>query len=223
MRKISIIILALVFLSCESDPIDAGVETTVQGNVYDSRNEIPFQNLKLKVAEYKDDTQSGIYHTLRFIQWIDSTHTDSEGNYSLNFKTSGRGDRYKLHIENQIDIRTQNNGVQDIFGIGKDVRIDVDLLHLYPINLVIEMNNINHLPISGSTGYYPKMEEINTANGKVERKIYTDKNSDTQIYFSRKVAANSYESYTHIIPASNTSELTTYNLTLNNSDFKPND
>jgi hypothetical protein len=220
MRKISIIILALVFLSCESDPIDAGVETTVQGIIYDSRNDIPFQNLKLKVAEYKDDTQSGIYHTLRFIQWIDSTHTDSEGNYSLNFKTSGRGDRYKLHAESEQDIWYYNNRVVDI-GIGKDVNLDFNFLHLYPIKLVIEMNNINHLPISGSTGYYPKMEAINTANGKVERKIYTDKNSDTQIYFSRKVAANTYESYTHIIPASNTSELTTYNLTLNNSDFKP--
>ncbi|SOC80504.1 hypothetical protein SAMN06296241_2054 [Salinimicrobium sediminis] len=220
MRKICFILLAGIFLSCDGDPIEEGVETTIEGTIYDKQNEIPFENLKLKVAEYKVH-RSGIYTNREFIQWIDSTYTDQYGEFYLKFKTSGRGDYYKFVVETKPNIWDYHQSVFEIPYIGKSLSLDLDLLHFYPVNLVIEVKDIEHLPVSLNLRHYQDLEDITTGSGTVERLIYADKNSDTEVAFGRKIAPNQYERYTVIIPATNTSELTNYNLTINNSDFKP--
>src|SRR5690606_11615437 len=92
-KKIYLLLLCILFVSCESDPIEAGVVTNIQGVVFDDWNKIPFENLKIKVGEFKSEF-SGITYTNHFIQWIDSTYTDQNGHYDLDFKTSGQGDHY---------------------------------------------------------------------------------------------------------------------------------
>ena len=219
MRKICFILLAGILLSCDGDPIEEGVETLIEGTIYDEQNEIPFDNLKVKVAEYKIH-RSGIYTNREFIQWIDSTYTDQYGEFYLKFETSGRGDYYEFHAETGPHVWDYYQSVFQIPSIGKSLSMELDLLHLYPVRLVIEMNEVEHLPIKISPRFYQKVEEIKTGSGTVERIIYTDKNSETKVYFSRNPPPNVYEGYTFMIPASNSMELTNVNLILNNSDFK---
>ncbi|MCX2838191.1 hypothetical protein OQ279_08480 [Salinimicrobium sp. MT39] len=218
MRKIFIIVLAGILWSCDGDPIEAGVVTTIEGRIYDRQNELPFENLKIKVAEYKTHQKSIYMHT-EFIQWIDSTYTDQNGDYLLEFETSGRGDLYQFHVESRPNMWDYNNGTFDIPYIGKNSNIDLGLLHLFPVKLVIEMNDIGHLPVTVNPRFYQDVEDINTGSGTVERTIFADKNSDNTVYFSRRLTPNDYEGYTAVIPATHTTELANYNLTLNNSDF----
>lgn len=220
MRKICFILLTGILLSCDGDPIDKGVETTIEGRIYDKQNDIPFDHLKIKIAEYKIH-RSGIYTNREFIQWIDSTYTDQYGEFYLKFETSGRGDYYQFHVEDKPYIWDYHQSVFEIPYIGKSLSLDLDLLHLYPINLVIEMKDIQHLPVSLNLRHYQDLEDVKTGSGTVEINIYADKNSDTEVKFRRKIATSEYEQYSVIIPATNTSELINYNLTLNNSDFKP--
>lgn len=87
MKNFSFLIFCITLIGCESDPLDAGIVTNIQGTVSDNWNMIPFVDLKLKVAEYKR-RPAGIYTSYEFIKWIDSTYTDTNGYYDLNFETS---------------------------------------------------------------------------------------------------------------------------------------
>ena len=220
MRNFCFILLACLFLSCDGDPIEEGVETTIEGRIYDERNDIPFEDLKIKIAEYKIH-RSGIYQNREFIQWIDSTYTDQNGDFFIAFKTSGRGDYYEFHAETGTDIWDYYQSVFQIPYIGKSLSMELDLLHLYPVRLVVALNEVEHLPLKIRPQFYQKVEEIKTGSGTAERIIYTDKNSETTVYFSRNPEPNVYEGYTAKIPASNSMELTDFNLTINNSDFQP--
>src|SRR5690606_14952013 len=105
MKKFYIIILFITLTGCESDPIEEGVVTNIQGTISDNWNMIPFYDLKLKVAEYKR-RPAGIYTSYEFIKWIDSTYTNTNGQYDLDFETSGQGDYYRLFVEEDVDIWT---------------------------------------------------------------------------------------------------------------------
>jgi hypothetical protein len=218
MKKAILLIFCLILISCEKDPIDEGVVTNIQGNVYDYANSLPFENLKLKVAEYRTHP-TFISASYEFIQWIDSTYTDQNGNYNLDFETSGQGDHYMLHVEEDVDIWTYQYNAIEIDSIGMNNYQDLDFLHIYPTNLIIEINDIDFLPIEIDVDLFPDLESINTNNGTTERLLYSSQFEETEINFRRKNADNEYETYQIIIPASNPTELLDFNITLNNSDF----
>lgn len=218
MKRVCVVILFAIFVSCEKEPIKEGVVTNIQGIISDGRNQLPFENLKLKVGEYKS-RRAGIYMTYEFIKWIDSTYTNSEGYYNLDFVTSGKGDNYRLHVVENIDTWTYYFDPIDIYMIGKDNNRNLDFLHLYPINLVIELNNLEAVPIEIDVDLFSDLEDINSNTGTIERTLYCDKNTDSKIIFRRKTANGIYQNFTVVVPASNSSSLTTYNLTLNNTDF----
>ncbi len=211
----------LVFSSCEKDPLPEGVESTIKGNVSDNWNEIPFQNLKLKVAEYKTHFNSVNGASYEFIKWIDSTHTDSNGDYILKFKTSGSGDYYTLNVEEKGNLWTYYYNPIEIQKIGGDNFQNLDFLHLYPTKLIITLNDLETSYIMVDVSPFEDPQDIEMQSGQVERIIYRNKNTETKINFYKKNINNVYDkSYTIIVPASNTVNLNEYNLTLNSSDFK---
>ena len=221
MKKIYLLLLSLLFVSCESDPIEAGVVTNIQGMVYDDWNKIPFENLKLKIGEYKSES-SGIYRTYHFIQWVDSTYTDPGGYYNMDFETSGQGDYYKISAERVDNIWYHPSPSQrGIDSIGSSNQQDFSFVQLFPVRLVIELNNIDHLPIDMFVQYYHQdLEDITSGNGTVERIFYANKHVQSELVFRRRNAPEENDLYEVIIPASKTTELTTVNLSINNSDFK---
>lgn len=222
MKKICLILLCLLSLSCDSDPIEAGVVTNIQGVVFDDWNKIPFENLKIKVGEFKSEF-SGITYTNHFIQWIDSTYTDQNGYYDLDFKTSGQGDHYELRFQRDENVWFHPSmSYAEIDSIGTTNYQDFDFVHLYPIKLVIDLNNIDQLPIAMYVQYYrnQELENITSGSGTVERIIYANKHTHTELNFLRIDAPDESDLFEVLIPASNTSELTKVNLTINNSDFK---
>ena len=98
MKSIFFFTLAVAtLLSCEYVD-EPNIESTVSGVVFDSTTQLPLSNFKLKVGEY-DQRRAGLMLQPYFIQYLDSTYTDSNGYYSISFKTSGKGDYYQLEYE----------------------------------------------------------------------------------------------------------------------------
>lgn len=220
MKKIFFTLLvSLLVYGCESDPLKEGIESSVQGKVFDSFNNIPFENVKLKIAEYKIQP-AGIYTTYEFIKWIDSTYTDANGEYNLKFKTSGKGDFYSIHVGEKIDLWTFYYDPIKIDKIGGNNIRNLDFLHLYPTNLKITLNNLDYTPIDIDVNLFSDLPKIETGTGEIERLLYSNKREETKITFRRKNSKNEQESYSITIPRLNTSNLTDYNITLNNADFK---
>lgn len=213
--------LLLVFSGCDRDPLPSGVESNIQGNISDNWNKIPFQNLKLKVAEYKLHFNSVNGTSYEFIKWVDSTYTNSNGDYSLNFKTSGSGDYYELDVEEKENLWTYYYDPIEIKKIGGGNFQNLDFLHLYPTKLAITLNDLETASIMVDLTLFKDPQNIEMQSGQVERIIYTNKNEATKITFRMKNINNVYDkSYTITVPASNTVNLNEYNITLNSSDFK---
>ncbi|AUC75673.1 hypothetical protein [Olleya sp. Bg11-27] len=219
MRRIVLLLtIACLLLSCnKDDALDEGIETKVFGRIYDTPNDIPFENLKLKIAEYKTDPD-GLFVSYDFVQFLDSTYTDSNGNYDFTFETSGAGNYYRLFVEEDIDIWTYLYDAVPI-EIGLDNKWDFDFLHLYPVNLLITLNNIEYTPVHINSYIYPHLESIEITNSEIIRTLYTDKNTDTQINFRRETTPNVFENYSVIVPASNTIESINFSINIENSDF----
>lgn len=93
-------ICLLIFCNCE-DVTEHNIETTVSGVVFDSTSQLPISNYKIKVGEY-NKRLVGIMWKPQFIQFLDSTYTNTSGYYSITFKTSGKGDYYQLEYETPV-------------------------------------------------------------------------------------------------------------------------
>ena len=210
--------MTILFSGCEDDPLPQGIDSSVSGNVSDTWNSTPFVNLKLKVAEYKKHPSS-INTSYEFIKWVDSSYTDSNGDYNFSFTTSGQGDHYRLHVEETPDIWTYYYDALEIENIGGSNLRDLDFLHLYPTNLIITLNNLEYTPIRIDVETFSDLENILIANGQVQRLFYSNKNTNDEITFRMKNSNDEYLNYTIVIPASQTTDLQNYEIILNNSDF----
>jgi hypothetical protein len=137
-RLLVLLVLLSIFGSCEEEPFDAGIETTVFGRVYDTINEIPLKSIKIKIGEsIRQGTFSGTSYN--FIGYLDSTITDNEGNYKITFETSGKGSIYDLHISLKEDIAISS--IREVIkdeNIGASEELNINALQLYPVNLKIK-------------------------------------------------------------------------------------
>ncbi|MGB3607531.1 hypothetical protein, partial [Psychroserpens sp.] len=139
-----LILFAVLFMSCEKEPLPADTETLIFGQIYDSTNDLPIINKKLKIAEYREvGTFSGTSYI--FNGFIDSTYTNINGEYNLPFRTTGNGSSYLIQIEydNEVYISNSDENIQDDI-IGEQLELNFDALQLYPVDLrVITTNIIN--------------------------------------------------------------------------------
>lgn len=149
------LIFTLLFLmsDCEGPvtPVTPNIETKVRGHIYGvdkNWKKKGVSDIKIKVSEYLR-YQNGFPNpsTYEFIQFVDSTFTDENGDYNLSFSTTGEGSNYFIEIvepsgyhfftqKKEIDSLGKTNTIQDI-----QCRI------LYPVELQIETGDITTYPI----------------------------------------------------------------------------
>lgn len=235
-NKLLLFVLLLGLMGCKKDPvlIKSGIETNVFGTITDDHSE-PISNLKIKVAEYKvTNTGSYIvsYEDYEFIKWVDSTNTDTNGNYNFVFKTSGKGNFYNMVIgeevkpdrpqilfsEYYVPITQEAN---DMTYIGKQFEFNSDdLIRLYPCRITFKVNNVETFPIRISHEYTRafNLKDL-TANGTSEQTIYIQRyNKETVILFRMKNGVG--QRATFEFPASNVKEMTYQTITVQEADFK---
>ncbi|QOG03678.1 hypothetical protein [Flavobacterium sp. MDT1-60] len=229
-------VLLFTIVGCKKDPvlIKSGIETKVFGVIKDDHGE-PISNLKIKVAEYKV-TNTGSYivssEDYEFIDWVDSTYTNMNGNYDFVFKTSGKGNFYDLVIGEEVKphepqiiflefYTSITQEANDMTFIGKQFEFNSDdLIRLYPCQITFKVNNVETFPVRISHEYTRgfNLNDL-TANGTFEQTIYIQRyNKETVTLFRIKNGVG--QRATFEFPASNVKEMTYQTITVQEADFK---
>lgn len=215
-----LLLISLLFLcmKCEDYLEPEGIESSVYGTVYDSVNDLPVVNQKLLIVE---SNANGFYSLRDFIQILDSTQTDANGFYEMNFTTSGKGDTYSILPERQNNIWVGYQDAIEIENLDSETKIDFNFLHLYPAVLNIRLeSDVENLPVGvthryrGSTYIF-----INETDKVIQERIFIDKNKLQLIKIFRKISLNTSEDFIYVIPVTNTTEETEYNINVSNADF----
>jgi hypothetical protein len=137
-----IIILVIPFMllmlyGCRKN-IPAGIETTITGKVYDPKTNKPITQAGIYIQEYEP---GGMYPP-QFMGIIDSARTDNDGNYQINFTTTGRGTEYRITFSpgNSYDPITVPKKIQP----GRDTVINFVAFKIHTLKArVIVTNNYN--------------------------------------------------------------------------------
>ncbi|SHJ16612.1 hypothetical protein [Flavobacterium haoranii] len=221
-KIIFFILFSILFSSCESDPIEANIQTTVQGVIFDNVNQEPIVNQELIISEYKKRFVSDGGTAYDFIQNVGSTITDSNGNYHLTFSTSGKGDYYTISPSHNNLIWNYYQDKLEIGNIGSNNVFNYNFLKLYPCILTINTNNIQNIPlhISHFLTLNSELSNITEYNGTETRTIYIDKNTNQEVKFYRNITPNNSQIATIVIPATNINQQTTFEINLSDSDFQ---
>ena len=220
--KIIIIFLSLLLVSCEEENIQSGIQTNVTGKVIEY-NFSPVQNVKVRIGEFKShfvfDGGSQDY----FVKYVDSTFTDLNGNYNMNFTTTGNGTSYKVIFENSPTDQSYigYNDPIKIDKIGSDFILNnVYITKLYPCQVTINSNNISIFPIGiwHETTRTVNTPEINSASTYIKTIYITNYLTQTlNFYRTKPNGINQKAIFT--FPPSNSTNTTTQNILLNETDF----
>lgn len=226
MKKILCLLIILALAGCEKDsePLHAGIETRVSGRVYDfSGNAMPLglANQKIKIAEYKKKFMNygSVGSNEDFVGFIDSTFTDVSGNYDFTFKTTGKGDVYKVVLFETIDVMSYSDAYE-IEKVGKPQYFEFSGTQLYPQDLKVTGNNLMILPVKVFVRGKPyPIPDLTQNNTEVTYRVYVDKNSGQYLSFQRNKPNGKTQQFIVESPATGTTELTQQIITLNDSDF----
>ncbi|MHA3789863.1 peptidase associated/transthyretin-like domain-containing protein [Flavobacterium hauense] len=226
MKNLLYLFIILLCVGCEKDPepLHAGIETPVSGRIYDSANELPLSGQKIIVEEYmKTQNYGAITPNYDFKGSIDSTYTDSNGYFDFTFKTTGKGNCYRIIFEPAEDV--QNNS--DIFEINKrdlktPAKIDFSGTQLYPLVLKIIPDNLSILPVNITTGFSAKpysLPDITQNNVAATRYLYVDKNSNISLRLVVVYPEYDEKYYNLTLPPVNSTAPPEQSIHLNDSDF----
>ncbi len=221
-KKLSFILIlfTVIFMSCEKEPLPADIETLIFGQIYDSTNDLPIINKKLKIAEYREvGTFSGTSYI--FNGFIDSTYTNINGEYNLPFRTTGNGRSYLIQIEldNEVHIPNSDEIIQEET-IGGELELNFEALQLYPVDLRVITTDIINQEITVYQQFPGGItDRIPPATQNSVRRIWVDKNIANGINFSIR-EPNPNLNYDIEIPLNNTTELYEYQVEINSTDFE---
>ena len=219
LRIISILLLS-IFTSCEEEALPSEIETLALGRIFDSTNTIPIVNQKIKLAEFRTQgTFAGTNYI--FKGFIDSTMTDSNGEFSLPFKTSGKGNKYQIQIQynDEVHIPNLEEFIKDE-NIGGQEEFIFEALKLYPVDLrVITTDLINH-----QINLYKQFPEriitpIPASTQNSIKRIWLDKNVVNTINLRIEDVTPNLNHFINI-PVNNTSSIYEYEVQISSSDFQ---
>ena len=197
---------------CE-DPLPAGLETTVNGNVIDESINSPLENQKLWILE---DLQNAPWRI------IDSTVTDIDGYYSMTFTTSGEGVRYYVEAKQNDSLIPVYNNFREIDSIGDFNTIDFAFFKLYPYTINITGENLVNTPITIRSQYTStsSIAPLIGSNFSEMRLLLISPYYNHELRFSRTLENDENQRYVYLIEASNNYEQNEVNITLTDELFE---
>ena len=222
MKNYYLLVTLFFILSCERDghKIAAGITTSVSGKLSEQAGD-PIPNAKIMIGEY-------VYYKQydRLIKWIDSTSTDANGNYNKNFTSTGNGDFYKIVIpESPADEQKYFGGNYDgveIKNIGSNFIYNHNrMFNLYPCDVTFDTQNVSVFPVlinHGTTNTFQNDSYFINEKGTVVKRLYRTKDYDEPLSLLRAVD-NKRQIAKFILPSSHTTQNTTQNIVIKESDF----
>jgi hypothetical protein len=154
-----IILSSFLVVSCTKKDYKPNIQTIVSGQAYDSLNKEPYRGLRILIGEYDEFNYGDNGAGLALVSYRDSAVTDSNGNYSMKFTTSGKGDSYYLSFKkvpanvrfisdkNAFDVLPYNKAKQ-IQNIGSSVKYDFKVWKQYYMRSRIIFNNNSFPPVT---------------------------------------------------------------------------
>ncbi|MFT5891311.1 MAG: hypothetical protein ACI9Y7_001412 [Dokdonia sp.] len=219
----------LAFISCEDTFEPIGIETRVFGRMYDSQNQLPLADQQLRIAEYNRIPGFGSVPNTDFIQYLDSTLTDSQGFYDFSFTTSGLGDRYILETQPIQEPQIINDFIfgfrnqeflTEIEDLGESTELNFEVQFLYPVNLKITLDpNVQFLPIKIARPFVSGSDNLTQTGIEDSRLFYIDKNSSSLVILVRTTPEGQRERVIIEMDATNTTDLTEFEIYIEDSDF----
>lgn len=227
MKKIYLILFLLIVCSCERDNIEAGVETKISGRTTEYLGD-PVPNVKLKIGEFTDKFVTGGGGISVFKKWIDSTYTNQNGDYILNFKTTGNGTHYKLVVDNSPISEQKYWNIDgdpiELKDLGTNYTYNFNqILNLYPCDVTINLNNsltIFPLRISHSSTYFEANSDLLLNTNTVIKRIYIGKDYSQTLDIFRIKSDGRTQKATYTFPKSEIKDLTTQSINVEETDFK---
>ena len=227
---LKLLLVFTLFQSCEDTFEPSGTETRIFGRMYDNQNQLPLTNHKLRIGEYNLIPGFGSAPNIEFIQYVDSTLTDSDGYYDFTFSTSGQGDRYQLEVDFDFDTYATNDGNffgllnqeyhTEIENLEVDTELNFEVLFVFPVNIKITLDSdVQFLPVRIQKPYYRATNNLTETGIEISRLYYVDKNSSWQIELKRTTSEGQRQRVILDMPATNSSELTEFEIFVNDNDF----
>lgn len=143
-RKILLLIILTLPLSCKKLHIEAGIDTSVSGVVMDYKSQQPILNIPV----YIDEFETGFYGP-RFKDTIDSTMSGAGGKYNLHFSTTGHGIEYRIRFSPNEDFYILHNAVT--LNVGKDTVINFYAARYHTLQARLQVTNNPNPPMRVST------------------------------------------------------------------------
>lgn len=209
------------FVSCEDpDPLPAGITTHVSGKILELGGE-PVVKAKIRIGEYRSKHNFTNGGNDEFQRWIDSTYTDVNGKYELDFTTTGNGTLYKIDVVEQgIDeVQTymaQYVDEEKIEPVGTNFTYNpIGVYNVYPCDVYLDLKKVTQFPIyvnHYSTNYAYLIEIKDVDDYKI--RLYLRKNTAQTLNLS-----NSKGTFKYNFAGIESSELTEHHLTLSDDDF----
>ena len=172
---ISMLFMSVKCEDTEEDYLDAGIESTIKGQVIDTKSNTPIVNQKFVVSEYVSESR-GFYGSQEvLVQRLDSTRTDDEGRFDFTFETGGMGTFYKIGPEYDETVYGTFEEDQTLFNVGGLNQFDFFRSeNLYACVLRITLNDLENAPFEFSvqTFYHRPKFRINDTSGTVENTVY---------------------------------------------------
>lgn len=219
MIKYILLLMPMLMMKCEEDPIKEGIQTHVSGRIFDNENQIPVTGHMVFIQEYEGHFAFDGGGTDVFRGYIDSVATDANGYYQLDFTTTGNGTAYRVAAASTNDTYGYLEPIE-IMNPGQDTEVDFWLTHLYPVNLKVTLNNVSSLPVN----IYPELRPYTTApleeNGtELTRLIYVNKNHSSTVFFTHQLPDYTNKGFHITIPQTGTTEPVDFPITISDSDF----
>jgi len=128
----SLVIFTQLFTACRK--IKQGITTSVHGRAeFDGK---PVANVMVQIGEM---ASSGIYGNTHVQRYLDSATTDANGNYALNFTTTGEGSSYTCMIKSAPS--NYFGGDEQEVKVGMDNTINFGLLKLRELEVALSFKN----------------------------------------------------------------------------------
>ena len=228
MRKIILcLVFPLLFTGCVKEDTTLKVMPIhVHGRVTDRATDEPFNDFKLVVMEFNNDTHYGSWSSSEeYIGNVGTVYTDQDGYYDLTFMTTGEGDTYYIYYDYEnLDYNSVWVDNAEFVKLDQDISNEVNFsfIHLYPATLIINTApDLEYAPIGiGHYFTYPNLEVIEEVGTQSIREIAISKSYKVEVKFYRELPDETLQKAVFEFPPTNTTAPTEFEINLTNQDFE---
>ncbi len=189
-----LIFLPWLILPVSCHKIKAGLQTTVHGYISDPTTHLPVSFAKIIIGEFINRRSFlGSGDLLVFNQFLDSTLSNAEGNYTVQFKSTGQGTNYAVLYFPPENYFINSNAI--FLEAGKDTSLNFSMTKAHVLKAIVQVNGNPYPPLTivDNPIYFAKYDPSNVYKPPLYTNyIQGEFNQDTIFFKVMPEAINSF-------------------------------